>query len=63
MLLQVPQDPECLAARGAAERLLSGVKPQVCFQVVSQAKALTALRAGVRPLSRVEPGVAPEALS
>lgn len=62
MFLQIPHDPEHLAACGAVERLLSSVKPQVCFQIVSQAEAFVALCAGVRPLPRVEPHVAAEAL-
>lgn len=62
MLLQIPHDPERLPARGAAERLLPAVKPQVRLQVVPQPEALAALRAGVRPLARVEPQVAAEAL-
>ncbi len=62
MFLQIPHDPEHLAASGTAEGLLSSVKPQVCFQIVSQTEALAALRAGVRPLPRVKPQVAAEAL-
>lgn len=62
MFLQIPHDPEHLAASGTAEGLLSSVKPQVCFQIVSQTEALAALRAGVRPLPRVESQVAAEAL-
>lgn len=62
MFLQIPHDPEHLATSGAGERLLSSVKPQVCFQIVPQTKAFAALGAGVRPLPRVEPQVAAEAL-
>lgn len=62
MFLQVPQDPEHLPTGGAAERFLPRVKPQVGLQVVSQAEAFAALRAGVGSLPGVEPQVAPEAL-
>lgn len=62
MFLQVPHDPEHLATSGAAERLLSGVKPQVCFQILPQTEAFVALCARVRPLSSVESHVAAEAL-
>lgn len=62
MFLQIPHDPEHLATRGAAERLLPGVKPQVCLQIFPQAEAFAAPGAGVRPLISVEPRVAPEAL-
>lgn len=63
MFLQIPHDPERLPTRGTAVRLLSGVKPQVCFQVVSQSEAFAALRASVGPLPSVEPQVPTEALS
>lgn len=62
MFLQVPHDPVRLAAQGAAERLLPGVKPLVRFQILPQTEAFVALCAGVRPLPRVEPLVAAEAL-
>lgn len=62
MFFQVSHDPEHLATSDAAERLLSCVKPQVRFQIVSQTEAFVALCAQVRPLPRVKPQVAPEAL-
>lgn len=62
VLIQVPHDPERLAAGGARERLLSGVEPHVRLQIVPQPEAFAAPGADVRPLARVEPQVAAEAL-
>lgn len=62
VLLQVSHDPEGLAAGGAAERLLSGVKAQMRLQVFPQTEAFVALGADVRPLPGVEAHVPTEAL-
>lgn len=62
MFLQIPLNPERLATSGAVERLLPSVKPQVCFQIVTQTEAFAALHAGMWLLPRVEPQVAAEAL-
>lgn len=62
MFLQVPQDAEHLATSGAPEGLLSSVEPKVCLQIVPQPEAFVATGADVRPLPRVKPHMAAEAL-
>lgn len=62
MFLKIPGDPEALAAQGANERLLAGVKPQVGFEILSESEAFATLRAAVRPLPRVEALMAAQAL-
>lgn len=60
--VQVPHDPERLATGGTRERLLPGVEPHVRLEIFPQPEAFAAPGADVRPLARVEPQVAPQAL-